>query len=82
MKSDQSLLQAALIGYQTKIRDIEQAMAEIRQQLGQTQAAAPPPAGPKKAAKRKMSAAGRRRIAAAQRKRWAEYNAKKAATAK
>jgi hypothetical protein len=81
MKSDQSLLQAALVGYQARITEIEQAMAEIRRQLGQkTPGATSAPAadGKKKGGRRKMSAAGRRRIAAAQKKRWAEYNAKKA----
>jgi len=82
MKSDHSLLQAALVGYQARINEIEQAMAEIRAQLGDKQPAAAPAAGRKKTNRRKMSAAGRRRIAAAQKKRWAEYNAKKAAAGK
>jgi hypothetical protein len=75
MKSDRSLLEAALVGYQAKLAEIQQAMLSIRGQLGQTSAAAAPGAKP---AKRKMSAAGRRKIAAAQKKRWAEYNKKKA----
>jgi hypothetical protein len=80
MKSDQSLLQAALVGYQARIVEIENAMADIRQQLGQKPASAAAPVKVVKVAgRRKMSAAGRKRIAAAQKKRWADYNAKKAA---
>jgi hypothetical protein len=79
MKSDTSLLEAALVGYQARLTEIQQAMAEIRRTLGQKRAA---PAASTKPAKRRMSAAGRRRIAAAQRKRWAEYNKQKAAAAK
>jgi hypothetical protein len=76
MKSDRSFLEAALLGYQAKVAEIQQAMLSIRALLGQAPAAAEPSAKP---AKRKMSAAGRRRIAAAQKKRWAEYNKRKAA---
>jgi hypothetical protein len=85
MKFDTSLLQAALVGYQGRVNEIELAMADIRRQLKKPAATVLGPvavAAPKQAAKRKMSAAGRRRIAAAQKKRWAEYNAKKATAAK
>jgi hypothetical protein len=80
MKSDPSLLQAALVGYQAKLSEIQQAMADIRRELGQKSApaGAAAAAAADKPAKRKMSAAGRRRIAAAQRKRWAEYNRQRA----
>ena len=76
MKTDRTLLEAALIGYQARIAEIEVAMAEIRSQLGHSSGAAPAPV---KQAKRKMSAAGRRRIAEGQKKRWAEYKKHKAA---
>jgi hypothetical protein len=76
MKSDRLLLEAALVGYQAKLAEIQQAIVSIRGQLGERPAAGAPTA---KGAKRKMSAAGRRRIAAAQKKRWAEYNKQKAA---
>ena len=79
MKSDRSLLEAALVGYQAQLAEIQQAMLSIRGMLGETQAAAAPSSKP---ARRKMSAAGRRRIAAAQKKRWADYNKRKAAGAK
>jgi len=75
MKSDRSLLEAALVGYQAQLAEIQQAMLNIRGMLGQQPAAA----ASSKPARRKMSAAGRRRIAAAQKKRWADYNKRKAA---
>jgi hypothetical protein len=72
--NDQALLEAALIGYQHQLDQIEAKMAELRQQLG----GKPAPAAPKAAAatgkRRHMSAAARKRIAAAQKKRWAEYH--------
>jgi rhamnose utilization protein RhaD (predicted bifunctional aldolase and dehydrogenase) len=77
VKTDQSLLEAALAGYQAQITRIQQAMQDIRQRLGQKAAnTAKPAAGP---ARRKMSAAARKRIAKAQRKRWAEYKKQQAA---
>ena len=75
MKSDRSLLEAALVGYQAKLAEIQQTMLNIRGMLGQKPSAAMPSAKP---ARRKMSAAGRRRIAAAQKKRWAEFKKKAA----
>jgi hypothetical protein len=75
MKTDVALLQAALLGYQSQIAEMEKAMAEIRQRIG----ALPPSqsgtnGGP---GKRTLSAAARKRISAAQKKRWAEYNRQK-----
>ena len=68
---DTETLQAALIGCQHQIDDIQARMAEIRGALGvKTQAKAG--AAPTVKARRKIGAAGRARIAAAQRKRWAE----------
>jgi len=74
--NDQALLEAALIGYQHQLEEIEAKMAELRRQLGgkpsapsaKTATAAAP------AGRRQMSAAARKRIAAAQKKRWAEYH--------
>jgi hypothetical protein len=76
--NDHALLEAALIGYQHQLDQIEAKMAELRQQLGgkspapatKSAAAAAPATGKK----RQMSAAARKRIAAAQKKRWAEYH--------
>jgi hypothetical protein len=75
MQSDTSLLQAALVGYQSKLAEIEQAMADIRKKLGTR--TSPAAAGtPRK--RRDLSAAARKRISAAQKKRWAEYKKQKA----
>jgi hypothetical protein len=70
MKADYALLEAALLGYQAKISEIQEAMAGIRSQLDHSSGSAP---GPVKHGKRKLSAASRKRMAAAQKKRWAEY---------
>ena len=74
---DKATLEAALVGYQQHLQQIEAKMAELRRMLGQTpDAAAPavkraPKAAPRKQ-KHRMSAEGRARIAAAQRARWAK----------
>lgn len=78
---DRPTLEAALVGYQQHVLEIEAKMAELRRMLGQTPAAGPAAKGARKAAapakqKHRMSAEGRARIAAAQRARWAK--AKKA----
>jgi hypothetical protein len=72
---DKATLEAALIGYQHQVEEIQAKIGAIRKIL----AGAAPVAGPKakKAAaphkqKHKMSAEGRARIAAAQRARWAK----------
>jgi hypothetical protein len=77
--TDNSLLQAALIGYQHQLASVTAKIADIKERLGvsgRKSAAAPSTADPKPR-KHRISAAGRERIAAAQRKRWAK--AKKAA---
>jgi len=69
---DQSLLEAALMGYEEQRRRIEAAIADLRGRLGgskQPVKDSAPEAKP--ARKRHISAEGRRRIAEAQRKRWA-----------
>lgn len=75
MTFDESLLRAALVGYENQLAEIEKAMAEIRSQLKVTSGSDSEPA---KAANRGMSAAARKRIAAAQKKRWAAYRKAKA----
>jgi hypothetical protein len=74
MKTDVALLQAALVGYQSQIAEMEKAMAEIRHRIGASPAAAAVNGG---TGKRRLSAAARKRISAAQKKRWAEYNKQK-----
>lgn len=71
---DTDLLEAALLGYQQKLKETESRIAELRRMLHGTPAAAAAPV----AKKRKLSAKGRANIIAALKKRWA---AKKAAIA-
>jgi hypothetical protein len=78
MKADRTLLEAALVGYQAQIAEIQEAMAGIRSQLGHTSG---PASSPVTRAKRKLSASSRKRMAAAQKKRWAEYRKNKTAAA-
>ena len=72
---DQTILEAALVGYQHQIEEIEAKMSEIRRQLGNPDAEAEPTAETEpKAKRRSMTAAARRRISAAQKKRWADFH--------
>jgi hypothetical protein len=76
MVTDTSLLHAALIGYQSQLQQIQDAMTAIRQRLGENgggTAITAPSAG-RIRKKRTMSAAARKHIAAAQKKRWAEWH--------
>ena len=75
-KVDSTILEMAIIGYQSEVERISAKIADIKAQLGQrgpgrpkAAATAAGPAGPQK--RRTISAAGRARIAAAQRARWA-----------
>ena len=81
--NDQALLEAALIGYQHQLEQIEAKMADLRKQLGgkasSPSKAASSTGGNESGKKRQMSAAARKRIAAAQKKRWAEYHRQKEA---
>ena len=78
MKTDYSLLEAALIGYQHQRELLAVKIAEIQHQLGDT----PATASVETPKKRVMNAAARKRIALAQRKRWAEFHKTQAAPAK
>src|SRR5215467_9679382 len=75
MQLSKAVIEAAIIGFERQKDQIDETIAELRAQLGDT-----PGKGPKTnvaeattqvRARRKMSAAGRKRIAEAQRKRWA-----------
>jgi hypothetical protein len=74
--NDQAILEAALIGYQHQLDQIEAKMADLRRQLGGKSTPTAPKASAPAASgkKREMSSAARKRIAAAQKKRWAEYH--------
>lgn len=71
MKTDQTLLEAALIGYQHQRDLIEAKIAEIQRQIG---GAGTTTATSSQPGKRTMNSAARERIAEAQRRRWAEYH--------
>jgi hypothetical protein len=68
---DNTILEAALLGYQAEQKRIQAAIAELQKRIGGKSATpkAPPVAVARK--KHRISAEGRARIAAAQRKRWA-----------
>jgi hypothetical protein len=79
---DQTLLEAALIGFQHQADQLAEKIADIQRQLGGRTASPAPRTAAASAApakKRSMSAAARKRIAAAQKKRWAEYHRQKEA---
>ena len=75
---DKATLEAALVGYQQHLEQIQTKMTEIRRALaGSSAGGAPAAKAPRKAAapakqKHRMSPEGRARIAAAQRARWAK----------
>jgi hypothetical protein len=71
-ENDPGILQAALLGYQQQLEEINSKIADLRRRLGSrgnTPAAGPAPRATQK--KHRISAEGRARIAAAQRRRWA-----------
>jgi hypothetical protein len=73
-ENDSGILQAALLGYQQQLDEINAKIVDLRRRLGGRGATADTP-GPapraKKQKRHRISAEGRARIAAAQRKRWA-----------
>ena len=70
---NRSLLEAALVGYESQRLTVTAAIADIQKRLGKSGAGGGPASagrtGPRK--KHRISAEGRARIAEAQRKRWA-----------
>ena len=80
LQLDRPTLEAALVGYQRQLEDIQSKMAELRRRLGRPSASASVVrSAPSPARKHhRMSAEGRARIAAAQRARWAKFKRKKA----
>lgn len=79
--NDQTLLEAALIGYQHQADQLAEKIADIQRQLGGKSSNGTPKLATVPGKKRAMSAAARKRIAAAQKKRWAEYHRLKEAEA-
>ena len=70
---DRELLEVAIIGYQTKIAELEQRITEIRTRLdGHSSAATPAnPSKPGKPPKRTMTAAAKRKLSLIAKQRWA-----------
>jgi hypothetical protein len=71
-ENDPGILQAALLGYQQQLEEINAKIADLRRRLG-TRGSAPAAAATSRAPQKKhrISPEGRARIAAAQRRRWA-----------
>ncbi|HUJ20970.1 MAG TPA: hypothetical protein VLX58_05570 [Bryobacteraceae bacterium] len=78
--TDVLLLEAALIGFEQKKQQIDQKIAELRQEMGGERAGATARPSAGKTSGRVVSAAARRRMAAAQRKRWAVIKGKQPKT--
>jgi hypothetical protein len=72
LKLDTDILQAALLGLETRRADIEKKIQELRQALGSS-GRVKPAAAVAAPRKRVLSPAARARISAAARKRWIEY---------
>jgi len=72
-RTDTSLLEAALVGYQTERQRIETAIADIKKRLGSAGSRQRSSDGTARSRKKRhqISAEGRARIAEAQRRRWA-----------
>jgi hypothetical protein len=70
---DPGILQAALVGYQHQLDEINAKIAELRRRLGggRSAPAASSAGSSSNQKKHRISAEGRARIAAAQRRRWA-----------
>lgn len=77
---DNSVLEMALLGYNAKLNEVIEKMAEIERQLGvrhvSRTASRETATAPASKQKRKLSAAGKQAIRAALKKRWAAYHAK------
>jgi hypothetical protein len=71
---DTALLHAALVGYQARLAQIDEAIAEVQNRLSGKAASSSTP----RTGKRVVSPAARKRMAAAQRRRWAAYRKRKA----
>ncbi len=74
---DPKVLEAALVGLESRREQIDEQIAEVRRLIGGggPRKAVAAPAAPVQE-RRKISAAARKRIAEAQKKRWAEWRKK------
>jgi len=79
LQLDRATMEAALVGYERQLEEIQGKMAELRRRLGRPGGRVAATAkqgaarGPRAGRKHRMSAEGRARIAAAQRARWAKF---------
>jgi hypothetical protein len=79
LQLDRATMEAALVGYQRQLDEIQTKMSELRRRLGRSPGKAVPSvkavtgSGSRTGRKHRMSAEGRARIAAAQRARWAKF---------
>jgi hypothetical protein len=79
MITDSEILQAAILGYQSQIGEIEAKIGRLKEQLGRPEDSgtrakrARPVSGPVDKSRRTMSAAARKAIGAAQKRRWAKW---------
>lgn len=79
--ADPLLLEAALEGLEIRKRQIEEQIRNVRVLLDKGEKPSrKPPESETKGAKRDLSPEARKRIAAAQKKRWAEFRRKAAAS--
>ena len=82
LQLDRATIEAALVGYQQQLDEIQGKMSELRHRLGRSPGRSPAAAkaaaggAPRAGRKHRMSAEGRARIAAAQRARWAKFKKK------
>ena len=79
MAQDNSLLEAALLGYETQLGKIKTAIADLQKRLGNAGPGGVPAPVVRTTHRKKhfISAEGRARIAEAQRKRWAAAKKRK-----
>ncbi len=87
VEEDTNLLSAALEGLEAQKRRIEEQISHVQAMLGGRRRGGRPaandqPAQRETGGKRQLSPAARKRIAAAQKRRWAEYRKKAAASEK
>ncbi len=72
IRMDSATLQAALAGYQQRLGQIDESMADLRRRIGKSGRPESPVASGPSPRRNTMSAEGRARIAAAQKARWAK----------
>ena len=75
MTLDRATLEAALIGYEHELEEVDARIAELLEELARIGGGGDRPS-PRK--RRTMSAAAKKRIAAAQRARWAAWRKRQA----